>query len=383
MLSWEYPPNVVGGLGAHVAQLAPVLARKGVRVHLVTPGLRGGPEEEEAGNLHVSRVDGHPAGSDFLAQTSTINAFLYGRAAAVVATQEGPWLVHAHDWLVADAARRLKRDFELPILATVHATEHGRNHGIHNDIQRRVHELEYQLSYEASHIIACSRFMAAQIREVFQTPADKIEVIPNGVDIPPLDAFDRANFRSHYAGNNEKIALHVGRLVAEKGIDILLQAVPMTLEVVPEIKFVIVGTGPALQYARDYAAAQEWGDKVFFTGFVSEEVRNRLYQVADVALFPSLYEPFGIVALEAMGFRVPVVASNTGGLVEVIDRHETGVLVEAGSSDSLAWGVAHVLEQPQLSCARAKTAYARVVADFNWEVIADKTIAAYERLLGA
>ncbi len=122
---------------------------------------------------------------------------------------------------------------------------------------------------------------------------------------------------------------------------------------------------------------------MLFTGFVTDEVRNRLYQVADVAIFPSLYEPFGIVALEAMALGVPVVCSDAGGLAEVVDREDTGVVVEAGSADSLAWGIAHVLEQPALSVCRAERAQAKAAADFNWGVIAARTKAKYERLLAA
>src|SRR4051794_30580660 len=118
MLSWEYPPNVVGGLGAHVAHLAPELVAGGVRVHVVTPRLKGGADEEEAGQLHVSRVDGDQHSPDFVDNTLAVNEYLYGRGAAVVATQPGPWLVHAHDWLVGDAAIRLKNDYGLPLLAT-------------------------------------------------------------------------------------------------------------------------------------------------------------------------------------------------------------------------------------------------------------------------
>ncbi|MDE3076822.1 MAG: glycosyltransferase family 4 protein [Chloroflexota bacterium] len=383
MLSWEYRPNVVGGLGVHVDHLASVLARKGVKVHVVTPAVKGGAEEETDGNLHVSRVDGNLGGGDFIEQVMIANDYIYGRAAATAATQPGPWLIHAHDWLVGPAAKRLKHDYQLPLLATIHATEHGRNHGIHNELQRRVHEQEYELSYEAQYVIACSRFMAAQVRDVFQAPPDKIGVIPNGVEVPGQDqGFDRQAFRRCYAGDDEKLVLNVGRLVAEKGIDVVLRAVPKALEVLPDLKFVVVGMGPGLEYAKEYAAAQEWANKMYFTGFVSDEVRNRLYQVADVAIFPSLYEPFGIVALEAMGFRVPVVVSNSGGLTEVVDGDRTGVIVEAGSDDSLAWGLAHVLRQPWLSQLRVEAAYQRVVSEFNWDVVAEKTIGVYRRLLG-
>ncbi|HEX6513814.1 MAG TPA: glycosyltransferase family 4 protein [Chloroflexota bacterium] len=384
MLSWEYPPNVVGGLGAHVAHLAPELASKGVPVHVVTPRLNGGETEEAAAGLAVSRVDGDKRAEDFVENTLAINDYIYGRAAAIVATQPGPWLIHAHDWLVGDAAIRLKQDYGLPLLATIHATEYGRNQGIHTELQARVHQQEWRLVREADELIACSQFMANQIRDVFQAPASKIEVIPNGVDVQRLaeSDFDREAFRSEYALDGEKIVLHVGRVVAEKGIYVTMDAVPKTVEVEPRARFIAVGIGPSLEDARWKASQAPWSERLLFTGFVSDEVRNRLYQVADVAIFPSIYEPFGIVALEAMAAGVPVVASNAGGLVEVVDPEETGVVVEAGSPDALAWGIAHVLEQPAESACRAERAYAKATTEFNWSVIADRTKERYERMLG-
>src|SRR5579883_212250 len=383
MLTWEYPPYVVGGLGAHVGHLAPELAARGVNVHVVTPRLKGGEPEETQGALAVSRVDGDKHHEDFVENTRAVNDYIYGRSAAIVATQPGGWLIHAHDWLVAAAAIRLKADYGLPLLATIHATEYGRNQGIHSDLQARVHSEEWRLATEADELIACSRFMANQIRDVFQVPSSKLEVIPNGVDVSGMagEAFDRQAFRRQYAADDEKIVLYVGRLVAEKGIYVVLDAVAKTLETVPRAKFIAVGSGPALEDARSRAAEAEWSEHIQFTGFVSDEVRNRLYQVADVAIFPSIYEPFGIVALEGMAMNVPVVASNAGGLAEVVDREDTGVVVDAGSPDSLAWGITHVLEQPALSQCRAERAYAKAMTEFNWGVVADKTLAKYERMM--
>jgi glycosyltransferase involved in cell wall biosynthesis len=351
-------------------------------VHSVTPRLNGGPLEEDGGNLAVSRVDVEVAQGSFIEQTLSANAHLHARAKAVIEADPGSWLLHAHDWLVAAAAIQLRDDFGLPLLATIHATEYGRNQGIHTDIQRRVHREERRLVVEADALVACSQFMANQIRDVFEVPASKLRVIPNGVDVRALadGRFDHPAFRAGYAAPKERLAIYVGRLVAEKGIDVVLAAVPAVLEVMPDVKFVIVGTGPALEQSRQMASHQDWAEHVLFTGFVSDEVRNRLYQVADVAMFPSLYEPFGIVALEGMAAKVPVVTSNSGGLAEVVDREETGIVVDAGSADALAWGVVHALEQPELSHRRVERAYAKVITEFDWDAIAGQTVQQYEKL---
>jgi glycosyltransferase involved in cell wall biosynthesis len=383
-LTWEYPPHVVGGLGAHVGHLAPELAERDVHMHVVTPRLKGGPAEESSGQLEISRVDGDTYAPDFVENVLIVNDYLYGRAAAIVGTEPGPWLVHAHDWLAGPAANRLKQDFDLPFLATIHATEHGRNQGIHTELQARIHQQEWQLANDADSLIACSRFMADQIEEVFQVPASKLEVIPNGVDVVRLttEAFDHTAFRQGYVGGDEKLVLYVGRLVAEKGIYVVLDALPKVLELRPDTKVVVVGSGPSLEDARWKASQANLSEHIQFTGFVSEETRNRLYQVADLAIFPSVYEPFGIVALEAMALGTPVVVSNAGGLVEVVEREETGVVVEAGSPDSLAWGIVHALEQPNISQCRAQRAHDKAVSEFNWAVVAQRTLKTYQRLLG-
>ncbi|MBV8086425.1 MAG: glycosyltransferase family 4 protein, partial [Chloroflexi bacterium] len=293
MLSWEYPPYVVGGLGAHVGHLAPELAARDVHVHVVTPRLGGGAPEESSGELAVSRVGGDILSDDFVENALAANDYLYGRAAAVVGTQPGPWLIHAHDWLVGEAAIRLRDDYGLPLLATIHATEYGRNQGIHSDLQARIHQQEHRLASEAQALIACSRFMAHQIRDVFGVPASKLEVIANGVDVSRLQNgdFDRERFRGEYVQAGEDLVLYVGRLVAEKGVYVALNAIPRVLELRPTAKFVFVGSGPSLEDARSQAGQAAWSSHAQFTGFVSDETRNRLYQVADVAIFPSVYEP--------------------------------------------------------------------------------------------
>jgi glycogen(starch) synthase len=130
----------------------------------------------------------------------------------------------------------------------------------------------------------------------------------------------------------------------------------------------------------DQANALGMARHVYFTGFIPDEALLRLYKVADVACFPSLYEPFGIVALEAMAVKTPVVVSDSGGLPEVVEADVTGTVTWANNSDSLAWGILRVLHNPLMAHEMAERAAERVQTIFNWDVIAEQTNRVYKRV---
>jgi glycogen(starch) synthase len=261
----------------------------------------------------------------------------------------------------------------------------GRNHGhLYADLQQTIHSVEWWLAYEAWRVICCSQFMAWEVQTYFQSPSDKIDVIPNGVDTARFDRWqgvDLSNFRRRYATPEEKIVFYVGRVVYEKGVQVLLDAAPKVLAQFPQARFVIAGTGTMLGELRHRVEAQGLGGKVTLTGFVSDEDRDRLLTLADCVVFPSLYEPFGIVALEAMAARAPVVVSAVGGLAEVVKHGETGITVYAGNADSLAWGIVHTLQEPEWARQRAEVAYQMVVEQYNWGRIAQQTVGVYESVI--
>ncbi len=386
ILTWEYPPHVIGGLGKHVMELVPALARQGVEVHVVTPAWAGGASEEHDGALHIHRVT-PPEGpfEDIHESAEQANARMGDVAEDIQKDAGGFDVIHVHDWLGAFAGERLKHAHKIPLLATIHATEMGRNHGyLHTDLQQSIHSVEWWLTYEAWRVICCSRFMADEVHHYFQTPVDKIDIIPNGVDATRFHRWrgvDLTDFRKRFALPDERIVFNVGRVVYEKGIHVLLDAVPQVLAEFPSAKFVIAGTGGMLGNLRHKAQEEGLSDKVLFTGFISDEDRDRLFAVADCVVFPSLYEPFGIVALEAMASRAPVVASEVGGLAEVVKHAETGITVYPGDAGSLAWGILHTLREPEWARQRAETAYKMVTERYNWDRIAAQTIRVYERVV--
>ncbi|MBS7621703.1 glycosyltransferase family 4 protein, partial [Candidatus Bathyarchaeota archaeon] len=292
-------------------------------------------------------------------------------------------IFHAHDWLVADAGIGLKHVFRKPLLATIHSTEYGRRNGIHSDYERMIHETEAWLTYEAWRVICCSNYMVSHVKWVFGLPQDKLIMIPNGVDAKEYERsgdVDLNQFRRRFALPEEKIVLFVGRLVYEKGIHVLISAVPKVLEKV-NAKFVIVGNGYMQQSLSEYIRNIGLAHKVMFTGFVDDWTLRNLQKCADVSVVPSIFEPFGIVALEAMAAKSPVVVSDTGGLSEIVEHEITGVKVYPNNPDSLAWGITKVLLDENLANKLRENAYRKVVENYNWEKISQQTRKIYESVL--
>jgi glycosyltransferase involved in cell wall biosynthesis len=357
MLSWEYPPRIVGGIARHVEEIAWALAAGGDEVHVVTCEFPGAPAEEVYEGVHIHRVTPYTPADDFVHWVHQLNAAMRDRAHALLTewtAGAGPTrglpeegiVLHAHDWLTHFSAVPLKHAFKLPLVTTIHATEYGRNNGIHNDIQRYINSIEWQLCHESWRVIVCTEFMRSEVAHALQVPWDKMDVIANGVqakkfafDFPPEEA---AAFRSAYAAPDEKLFFFVGRMVREKGANLLIEALPRVRAQVHNAKLIIVGGGKRdhlERLARDLGVSPH----VYFTGFVPDETLLRIYKVIDAACFPSLYEPFGIVALEAMAAGVPVVVSDAGGLKEVVQHDLSGTVTLAGNVDSLAWGITRAL----------------------------------------
>lgn len=386
MFSWEYPPHVVGGLGKHTSELLPPLADlPDLELHLVVPRLSGGEPVERVGRATVHRVEVSVTEGDFYTRAWKTNLHLEEYARRLW-ERTGPFdLVHVHDWLVAFVGATLKRGYRVPLLSTIHATERGRGRGeLRSDQARAIHQVEWWLTFESWRVIACSNYMRDEITDYFQCPRDKIDVIPNGVDTTRFDRLegqDLTHFRSMYSLPQEKIVFSVGRVVYEKGLHVLIRAMPLVLDQEPWVKVVIAGKGPELEALRSLAWELNVGEKVLFSGFIADEDRDRLFRIADCAVFPSLYEPFGIVALEAMAAKCPVVVSEVGGLKDVVRHAETGITVYPNDPASLAWGIVHTLQHPEWAAKRVANAYRVVCEEYNWQHIARLTADVYERVI--
>jgi len=222
--------------------------------------------------------------------------------------------------------------------------------------------------------------MADQVSNIFSIPRDKLDIILNGVSIDHDVKAPPPSFRNRFAKPEEKLVLYVGRLVFEKGVSVLLDAIKQVLQRV-NAKVIIVGEG----YMKERLIAQAHhlgiSHKVFFTGFLDGKTVKSLYQVANVFVAPSLYEPFGIVALEAMASLTPTVVSEVGGLKEIVDHDRTGVQVYPNDPASLAWGILRILEDVDYSQWIRRNGYNEVVTTYNWNTIAEQTKKVYRRIL--
>jgi len=384
MLSWEFPPRIIGGIASHVYNLSLALTRLGVNVAVVTCDFPNAKDYEETDGVQVHRVDSYKfPTANFASWVFMMNLNMQRYAIELVQKERRrskTVLIHCHDWLVANAAIGLKHVFRMPLIATIHSTEHGRRNGIHSDYQRMIHQTESWLVREAWRIICCSGYMASQVSNIFWLPRDKVDTIPNGVNTEDYAKRPLRAFRRQFADHDEKLVLFVGRLVYEKGVSTLIDSVRGVLQRT-NAKFIIVGDGYLKDRLMDQAQHLGVSHKVYFTGFLDNETVRLLYSVADVFVVPSLYEPFGIVCLEAMAAGTPVVASGVGGLLEIIEHDKTGVVVYPNNPESLTWGILRVLLDDNYSRWISKNAFLETVNRFGWDSIAERTKGVYQRVL--
>lgn len=377
MLSWEFPPKTIGGLARHVNDLSRPLARLGENIHVITCPVEGVDDYQLIGGVHVHRVkDQDLTAEDFMKWVEQLNRAMFDKAVTLLSTEKFD-VIHAHDWLVQDAAIQLSVNSRLPLAATIHATEYGRNRGIHNDIQRRIHSLEERLVNSADVVICCSSYMVEEITRLFGVTREKLFLIPNGVDPANLGIPRQLVPGEKEPHSGGKTILFIGRLVPEKGVQVLLEAMPQLIQQFPEIKLLIGGTGPYTDYLEHRAEELGLAGKVEFLVFLDETQRNYHLKHADIAVFPSLYEPFGIVALEAMTAQIPVIVSDIGGLSEVVSHGIDGYKAPPGRPDLLAYYIREILVNPGLAMDLTRRAWNKVLTVYDWNNIAVETLDVY------
>jgi glycogen(starch) synthase len=382
--SWEYPPVIEGGLARHVRKLSEGLSGEGVEVHVLTRGSEHLPAREERHGVIVHRVRQPPFPLDvkaFIRWVGSMNEHM-AQVGAELDDELRFDLVHSHDWLVAGAAERVARRTPRPWLATVHATEYGRHQGwVDKYPQSHIHAAERHMVRRADHVITCSRYMRSHVADVFGIRPAKITAMQNGIDPRDLEpvADDLDALRAQYAEPDERLVLLVGRLVYEKGFHLALDALAPVIKRLGNVRFVVAGTGTAEAELRRQAWRLGLHRKGVFLGWVGDDMLHSLYRVADMSIVPSIYEPFGIVALEAMASGCLCVVADTGGLREVVPDDGT-VGLRFPSRDSAA--LQEILERVLTDDAERAQLVAEArehVLRFDWAEVARQTLGVYRR----
>ena len=384
IVSWEFPPIVEGGLARHVRKLTERLAAAGTEVHVLTRGGDHAPAEEERHGVTVHRVREPSFPRDdldaFLAWVHQMNADMLAAGDALHERFDFD-VVHSHDWLVAVASERLARRMCVPWVVTVHATEHGRHQGwVDKHPQSHIHGVERRMVHRADRVIACSQYMQGHIADVFDLPSERVTVINNGIDPSDLHVPDDLDgLRARYAAPDEKLVLLAGRLVYEKGFQDALEALPHVIRRVGKVRFLVAGTGTHEAELKVQALRLGLNWHGTFAGWLGDDALHGLYRIADLCVIPSLYEPFGLVALEAMASGCPCIAADTGGLREVVPR-AVGLRFRSRDSRALARTMERVLSDDHLH-ARLSAEGREHVLRFDWADVAQRTSELYAELL--
>lgn len=386
MVSWEYPPVVVGGLGRHVHHLATELVRGGHEVVILSRRPTGTDASThpthhriEDGVLVVAVAEDPPHfvfGEDMLAWTLAMGHAMVraGVALGKPGLGEGwqPDVVHAHDWLVAHPSIALAEHFDVPLVSTIHATEAGRHSGwISGAINRQVHSIEWWLANDSDAVITCSGSMKDEVTRLFDIRDSTVTVIRNGIDIRTW-SFLRRRPRQGPAR-----LLYVGRLEYEKGIQDAIAALPRIRRSHPGTTLHIAGEGTQSTWLAQLARTHRVARSVSFLGTLEHDELLGWLHGADAIVLPSRYEPFGIIALEAAAAGIPLVASTAGGLGEAIVDKVTGLSFEPADVAGLAAAVRNVLDDSSAAQERAEAARDRLTVDFDWKHVADATAQVY------
>ena len=408
LFTWEYPPKIMGGLGTYTYELTKQLVKmeQNISVFTMNDGtlktreLMNGIEVHRPELIDISNMlpeaiteeirrwgPGIKSFSDVMLYNLLVSTKIVNDLIPLEKKQFN--ILSVHDWLSSMSGIVLKQSTNIPMVFHIHSTEKGRSLG---DGSRIINELEHKAAQVADKIITVSHAMKEELTKL-GFPKDKIQVCYNGVDPQKyspdgVEVEQIKKLRAFYdVKDDELMILFVGRLVGVKGVDKLIMAMPHVLQKTPKAKLVIVGLGDLQEYLVNLVKATKMDSFVKFRfDFVPEEERILHYAACDVAVFPSLYEPFGIVALEAMSMERPVVVGGAGisGMREIVvccGEEQCGYHVNPVNPEDIAWGINGALENPEKRKWLGRNGRRRVLSEFTWDKIAERTLEIYGPVL--
>lgn len=389
MFGWEFPPYSSGGLGTACYGLTKSLSRHNVDITFVLPYV---PNDSECDFLNMvsTHVKIKPVNSllgpyltsksyhkirsgkyqsSIYGQSLFDEVYRYSEEAKRIAMEEDFDIIHCHDWMTFKAGINAKKIKNRPLVVHVHSTEFDRTGG--NYINQYVYDLEKEGMENADAVIAVSNFTKNKIVQHYGINPDKISVVHNAVDLNGSSA------RRFVVKKHDKIVLFLGRITLQKGPDYFLYAAKRVLEQDPDVKFIIAGSGDMEHFIIEKTAELGLSKNVLFAGFLQGIEIEKAYKMADLYVMPSVSEPFGITALEAMGNGTPVLISKQSGVSEVIQHCLTADF----------WDVNDIANKI-LAALRYKALHQSLkehgsfeIRKFNWDVPAMKCIEIYGRLL--
>jgi glycosyltransferase involved in cell wall biosynthesis len=381
LLSWESLHSIpVGGVGVHVTELAAALERKGHEVHVFTRMGHGQGWYERIDGVHYHRCP-FDLNRNFVDEVNNMcRSFVHH----VFQTESfiGPFdIVHAHDWLAANAMIWIKQGRERKGILTIHSTEYGRcGNNFFGGQSVRVREQERAGTYWADRVIAVSRALKNEIMWMYEVPDWKVSAAYNGVNLHQFDGWTNPGWtKGKYGiGPMDPMVLFAGRMVYQKGPDLLMEATPYILRYYPHARFVFAGDGEMRYCVEQRAHQLRVAHATRFLGFKNGWELTDLFKACDVVCVPSRNEPFGIVVLEAWSAGKPVVASMNGGPNEYI-WHEVNGLKIYPTPESIAWGLGTLFTNFEWARWMGQNGRAAVEAAFTWDAIGDQILAVYQR----
>ena len=365
-------------MAPHVSEISEALARRGHEVHIFTR--RGDYESyDKINEVHYQRSDVDSSG-DVLAQMDRMCDALYDRFNSVQKIFGNFDVVHGHDWHPVLALTRIKKDYRLPFLLTMHSTEWGRNgnnfgYGISQEISHR----EWLGCFEASKVIVTTRRMQNELLWIYNLPPDKTSIIPNGITLGKMKrGVDAGRVKERYGFHPlAPMVLFCGRMSIQKGPDLLVEAVPRVLANRSDVCFIFMGEGGMRADCERRARELGVEKSCRFLGYTSSAEKQELVNACDLMCVPSRNEPFGVVVLEAWDACKPVVATEA---VSIIKNFEDGLLAYV-QPESIAWCINRLLSNPQEMEELARAGCSRIDSEFSWDIIAKRTEDVYEQAL--
>ena len=379
--SWEYPPVTYGGLGTHVLELTREQRRAGHDVAVVTQQIDGrvSTDSFDEQGIRVLRVAQSEPRIPFAEEAfdTWVHRFAMDSFAAASASLSNwdPDIVHGHDWIGAEQAFLAARRWRVPEVLTLHATEIGRHNGwLTSKLSKVVNARELVAVEQADAVIVCSTAMTSELVRNLNVDSKKITVIPNGIR---AHLVEMQNSRLNNSDGMFNM-LFVGRLEWEKGVHHLIDALAVLDD--PSVHCHVIGTGSQLSSLNEKAQRKGLTDTLTFHGYLSQEDMQYLIGQSDVAVIPSTYEPFGIVALELGAHGIPLVVSCVGGLRDTVPSSEFGYILSQVTGSAIAAAISEVRSDPSEAQLRTAALKMRIDQEFSWQRVASETSSLYSAL---